>query len=162
MLDINNLLGFQTKTPQRSEIVLDSPNGQGGVYTSVLAFTVQRKIAGEAFSAVGLSDFVYGSAIRINEDGEYFFAYMGDYNSASTSSVAITRNSKILTAAPSLDDVLVNGVSATSIPNCISGCAILKAGDLIRVQTPGNLVTSNTVNQTLSQTLSFKMTKLNS
>jgi hypothetical protein len=159
-LDVNNLLGFPSKSQQISEVVLDSPNGQGNINTSVKLFTALRKSVGSALSAIGVFDVDYSTYVLVNEDGIYAYSYGSDYNAAAASSVSITRNSRTLNAAPSLDDVLIATGSPSGVPISVTGISFFRAGDKIRVQTPGGLFSSNTVNQVGGQAQSFRITQV--
>ena len=157
MRDVNNLLGHQTKTPQVSEIVVHSPNGQGNIDNSCRHFTVIRTLTGQSMSVNLNVD--QGTVVTIIQPGVYSMSYSGDYNSSTSSSVAITRNAT--SAGASDANTLVSGAAgATNYPICIATTSYLAAGDKIRVTTPGNLLTGNTVNQVNAVNCIFRIVRV--
>lgn len=95
MKDINSCLGFQPKTPQRSEVYVTGGSGRGSTNTGVRVFTTLQLKQGNAITYT--SSAVDGDSFKINEAGGYSISWSDGGNSggASTNYVwGITRNAK--------------------------------------------------------------------
>lgn len=133
MLDINNLLGYQPKTPQISQVVATGGSGAGSASNNrIRRFTTLKESLGAAITYV--PDAVNGDSFRINQSGMYSMSWL-DVRAAGVLSIGITVNQPDLTiAAGSLTypiKLLANDITAAQL-GCITVSSYLKEGDIVR------------------------------
>lgn len=153
MLDVNNLLGYQSKSPQRSMIRLNNANG-GSVLTKTRSWTTVVEKIGNDITYI--KDSANGDTLIAVTDGIYGLMYTDGFSAIGEFS--IVRNCTDQTASPdglSVSQLLASGFTSTNnFPGCVSCTVFLKAGDKIICQT-----NTSTVN-TDSYLRCFTMTKI--
>lgn len=139
-----NALAVQT-APVRSEIWVDTGNGEGSSNTAIRRFSNNPKNTGSAITYADSS--TLGASFTINENGLYSMSYSDSANGnvvkigISVNSAQLTTNIMTITAA---NRIMAGGGDLSSLPGdtttvCnVSAITALNVGDVIRPHTDGN------------------------
>lgn len=142
----------------RSELRVTGGSGHGSTNTAIRRFTTTISSTGSDITNSGDSA-TLGHSFTINTSGVYSMTYC-DSNTATGHAFGFTKNSNQLTTGiQGIDStsVVIYAFSlnaSTSVSTCVSGTAILAAGDVIRAHTEA------THNGTSASTVQFRITKV--
>lgn len=141
MLDRNNLLGFPIKSPQASELAMDTATGYGSTGNTTVIYSSVNKRTGSAITHIPSS--VYGSWFMISEDGSYAISANGE--SGSSLAIGITVNTPLSNLSSDIVGMsylsgrrTFSSFGANNIS--VSATLRLSRGDIVRIQTNGAAV----------------------
>lgn len=150
MLDVNNLLGFQSKTPQLSEIWLQGCPGFGSANSTVARFTTLVTSIGEGITYQPSS--VLGDSFVINVAGVFTINFIMDMSGTSaTTNCAVTKNAPQSQLAGSVASVTPSSILAVTSHMAVTAgtyvpCPVtthLFPGDTIRAMSDAGTNGSN-------------------
>lgn len=152
MLDINSLLGWQGKTPQRSCLRLQGTTNASPNQCKTWGTIIQR-VGNEI---VYEKDTVLGDRIRVVSDGLYYISYTDSLGAAGY--IGISLNADPSTGVSSLPQDQILGMVYEGAANelrSVSALVVLKARDIVRAHGAGAVGSGGNANGQI-----FIMTKV--
>lgn len=135
MLDVNNLLGWQSKTPQRSMVRVTDPTPSTPATTRTFATTISN-IGNDI---VYQRDAVSGDAFRIVSPGVYAMTYCENFSAGAYLGISLNAQVAVdVTSLPQKNVLVYTQAPSANVPVTVSVTVPLMSGDIIRAHSTAN------------------------
>lgn len=147
MRGVNDLFGWQDKTPIRSQIIIGGGAGHGSSAPGIRKFTTVLQAQGGAIT--WMPDAVLGDTFTISQRGTYCIFYQDQYASGTTE-IGITLNEGVATFSTPITSVTfpqgqrAASQSAVGAFSFVSWAYELNPGDVLRMHTDGSPTETST------------------